>query len=242
MLRKSMSQLVSDLKMDTGLAFISLPFDDFENRIIDLIQTRTIPTFSIYQPFRTEVFIDLKELQCIKDEYTMSTYILPKVNGKDILYVEDVTLDKRIIGGSYYDPVGDLCLHSYGELMLAQAHANLISISAPTLHFQFEEPNKLHLYNISSMGDKLKLRVCLEHSDNLSSITKTSWNSFYKLALLDFQCFLYNSLKYFDGIESAHGTINLRTSEWESAFDKREDLLARWDDTYHLDGQQEYYL
>ena len=238
----NMSDLITDLKMDTGLAFISLPLENFDERIKELIQKRTLKTFNQYFPQRVSERVDLSQLYCIDDNYAHSMYELPQIRGRDVIGVEDVRLDTKSSNGGLWDPVADFHIGTYADMMMAQASADLVSLITPPFTFHFEHPNVLHLYNIGTVGHRLILEVLLAHPGNLSTIADTMQESFYELALLDFKRFCYNALKYFNEINTANGTINLRIDEWSNAESDRKDLLRDWDTKFHLDRKQVYYI
>ena len=56
-----------------------------------------------------------------------------------------------------------------------------------------------------------------------------------QLAMLDAKMFLYNTLKLYDGIPSAFGSIQLKVEELQGADSERTALLNQWNDTFHLD-------
>ena len=56
--------------------------------------------------------------------------------------------------------------------------------------------------------------------------------TFEALASLDVQIFLYNELKYFDGLETVFANIDLKMSEWQSAQDKRESMVEKFENQY----------
>ena len=49
---------------------------------------------------------------------------------------------------------------------------------------------------------------------------------FEQLAICDVAIFLYNHLKYFDGMESAFGNIDIKLGDLEKYVDKSEDVVA----------------
>lgn len=238
----NMSSLISDLKMDTGLAFISLPLENFDERIKDLIQKKTLRTFNQFFPQRVSEDVDLSNFLCIEDNYAHSVYEIPLIRGRKVIGVEDVKLNTKSSNGGLWDPVADFHIGTYADMMLAQASADLTSLITPPFTFHFEHPNVLHLYNIGTIGYQLTMEVLLAHPGNLSTIPYTSEESFYDLALLDFKAFCYNSLKHFNEIQTANGTINLRIDDWSNAESERKELIRDWESKFHLDRKPVYYI
>ena len=239
----NMSTLISRLKRDTGLSFISLPFDDFDDRIIEVIQDTTLRVFSQYFPQRATRDVNLSEWYQVSGDYGHCIYEVPLIEKREVIGIDDVRLNTRTSNEGYFDPQADFCIGTYTDMMLAQVNADLAAIVTPPFTFQFEEPTKLlHLYNLGSMGYLVTMDFLLKHANNLSTIPFTTEESFYELALLDFQAFLYESLKHFDEIETANGTIRLKTDEWQNAKSDRKELLRDWDTKFHFDRKPIYYI
>lgn len=238
----NLSSIISNLKMDTGLAFISLPIDDLDKRISDVIRDRTLNTFNQYFPERVTESMDLSNFLCISQDFSHSVFEIPEIRGRIVIGVEDIRVDSRSTNGGFFDPVSDFSIGTYSDMMMAQVSADLVSLAAPPVTFHFEHPNVLHVYNMGTIGYKILFDVLLGHSSNLSSIPFSVEESFYELALLDFKRFCYNSLKHFNEINTVNGTINLRIDDWANAESERKDLLRDWDTKFHLDRKQVYYI
>lgn len=241
----NLSSLISRLKRDTGLAFISLPFDNFDDRIKEVIEDTTLRVFSQYFPQRITKNIDLSQWHRVDDSHSYShvMYEVPLIDKREVVGIDDVKLNVVGDSDSFYDPQCDFSIGTYTEMMLAQATADLSSLISPAFTFQFDEPTKiLHLYNLGTMGYMVTIDFLLKHPSNLSTIPFTTEESFYELALLDFQAFLYESLKHFDKIETANGTIELKIDDWANAKSDRRELLRDWDTKFHLHRKPIYYI
>ena len=83
----------------------------------------------------------------------------------------------------------------------------------------------------------LDIEFNLQHADNLSTVKKTMYDSFYELAILDIKNFLFGALKHFRNIQTAYGTITLDIDDWASSANDRKDLLEKWRDVFHLEQQ-----
>ena len=120
-------------------------------------------------------------------------------------------------------------------MMMTQANANLASVAAPPITFKFEPPNVLYLYNVATAYGKMDLELALMHSDNLSTITQTSWESFYELALLDIKRFLFGMMKHYTDLQTAYGSFNLKIDDWSNAESERKEWIDRAREGYHLE-------
>lgn len=241
----NVSQLLTSIKMDLGIYGLRLPFDDPDATLMEVIKLKTIKTFSVYLPQVKLLRIDLKkDLECIKTDYTESIYIIPDLfAGREIMYIRNLMpRNKLITGNGYLSPMFDGSIDTFNSLMMVQANANLASIAAPPITFKFETPNKLYIYNVASSYGIVEIEFAVEHAENLSTIPTTAWESFYELALLDVKRFLYNTLKHYNELQTAYGTINLRIDEWSNAEDNRKDLIERMKDVYHLETEQLFII
>lgn len=239
----NISSLISRLKRDCGLSFISLPFEDFDDRIIEVIEDTTLKVFSQYFPQKITRDINLSDWYQVSSDYGHSIYEVPFIEKREVIGIDDVRLNTRTTNEGYFDPQCDFTIGTYTDMMLSQVSANLASLAMPPFTFQFEEPTKLlHLYNLGSVGYLVTMDILLKHANNLATIPFTVEESFYELALLDFQVFLYESLKHFDEIETANGTIKLRVDDWSNAKSDRKELLRDWDTKFHMDRKPIYYI
>lgn len=240
----NISQLITSIKMDLGIYGIKLPFDNPDEALMDVIRLKTLNTFSIFLPQTVELSIDLtKDFECIKEEYTESIYVIPNLFAdREILYVRKITPKSKLLGNGFISPTFDGSIETYNMLMMTQANANLASVAAPAITFKFDPPNKLHLYNMATAYGVVDIEFAIEHSPNLSTISKTSWETFYDLALLDIKRFLFNSMKHYTEIQSAYGNINLKIDEWSSAESDRRELVEKMRDLYHLEVEQYFVI
>lgn len=231
------SQLLTSLKMDLGIYGLRLPFDDPDKAIMDVINLKTIKSFSVFSPRLETINIDVgRDVEKIKEEYTESVFTIPnKYPDREILYVRRILPQSKLMGNGFISPVFDGSIETYLQLGMTQAQADLASLAAPPITFKFDPPNILHVYNLATYYGRLEVELAFEHAQNLSTIPQTSWESFYELALLDVKRFLYNSMKHYTEIQSAFGTIVLKIDDWQSAESDRKDLIERMKDVYHLD-------
>lgn len=232
----NLSELLTSIKMDVGIYGLALPFENPDKTLYDVIKLKTLKTFSPFCPQVMKFTLSLSEMVCKQSMYYESIYEIPPIFGeRNLLYIKKVTPKNKALGAGYAAPLFDSDIDTYSSLAMAQANANLISQAAPAVTFKFRPPNVLHLFYMATYFGEIDIEVCLEHAENLSTISPTSWESFYELALLDIKRFLYNTLKHYSEIQTAYGTINLKIDEWSSAESDRKDLIEKWRDIYHLD-------
>lgn len=238
------SQLLTSIKMDLGIYGLRLPFDNGDKALMDVIQLKSLKTFSVFYPQVKLISVDLaKDLQTIKSEYTESRYVLPDVYpGREILYIRRIEPKSKLLGNGFISPTFDGSIETYNMLMMTQANANLASVAAPPITFKFEPPNIMYLYNMATAYGMIDIELAFEHAENLSTIPQTAWESFYELTLLDVKRFLYNTMKHYTELQTAYGNINLRIDEWSNAESDRKELIEKWRDVYHLEAEQFFII
>ena len=62
--------------------------------------------------------------------------------------------------------------------------------------------------------------------------------TFEELAIADVAGYLYEFLKYFDGMETVYASIDLKLSEWESKASKREEIVNEIKESYVSAGNK----
>ena len=238
----NMTDLVSRIKRTLGLYVIATPFENVNELITDIIADTTLPVFSTYEPFRELFVCDVKDLQKIASCAEYQEFIIPELGGRKILFIESVRYDVTSTSGIGYWGGGTPFMsgNMMQRLAMTNAGAQLSNLAMPALTFHFTNPNKLRLYNLY-VSQKIIIEYAQVHDKTLGSIPDTASESFYKLALLDCKMGLYNTMKHYNELQTAHGTVNLKIDDWANAESDRESLLEKWDDTYHLDGKTQYF-
>lgn len=238
----NLSKMISSIKMDLGVYGMALPFDNPDEMFKEVMELKTLPVFSQFQPYYFTLRVDTKEMPIVENTYEYTTYELPDVFGdRDILFIRKKEEDYTDIVSSYgyIDSARAINSLNWGDMMMAQAEANLASLAMPSTTFEFVSPNMIKIYDKASLySNKIILQVALEHSKNLATIPKTSYNSFYTLLSLDIKMMLYNNLKHYNDMQTAYGSINLKIDDWANAESERNELIKQWEDTFHLDVAQ----
>ncbi len=233
----NMSELVTRIKLNLGLMSIATPFENINDTIKTIIETITIPDFSLYSPWKMSITIDLRNETTYDKEGERTTYILPDFKTHKLLYVTDVRYSEaNMTSVGWYDggglPIVDG--NMYQQAVLTNASSNLLKQMIPKVTYKFEHPNKLHLFNLVS-STTLVCDLAFEHDKSLMSIPNSTRKSFIDLAILDVKAGLYPTLKNYTSLQTAYGQIDLKLDNWENAESDRRELLDRWEDTYHLD-------
>ncbi len=195
-------------------------------------------------PFKETMHINMRDLELLEKESLYEKLLLPDFGAghRKLLYVFDVTYNNNNLSGLGYYGGGVPLLQGnlWNQTMLANAGSHLMNVMIPKMTFKFEPPRTLYVYNAYS-SCRLDIELGFEHDKTLASIPETSREEYLKLAILECKANLYPTLKHFNEINTAIGTINLKIDDWQDAESQLEQLLEKWDDTYHMDMKPIYY-
>lgn len=230
--------------MKLGLLNIATVFENLDETIVEILQEFTIPDFSVFNPVRDKITVNTTtDLQLIDKKDIYEEYLLPEFNTRKLLYVFDVNYDTSILSGLGYFAGGMPLMQGslVNQVMLSNAGASLMNTMIPKMTFEFTHPRSLKIYNAYS-STKIVIELGFEHDKTMASIPDTCRESFMKLALLDVKSNLYPTLKQYTEINTAIGNINLKIDDWANAESERNDLIKEWEDTYHLDLMNTYYI
>lgn len=243
----NMSNCISHLLMQLGLYNIVLPFTDengktkpTENVIRDVLTVVTIPIYSQFCPLIKEGTIALNKLKCVDKK--QSIYLLPAfLTLTPVMYINDVSMPFINNRGTYGDIAPAYGINRSVEgVITSQAYMMLAGQMRAEPTFELIKPNKVKLYGYPNC--ELTFSVACQHDPNGETIEDSCYDSFMELAMLDVKMFLYNNLKYFDGIPTAFGEIKLKIEDYQSAESDRNQLLDRWRDTFHVDMQWDKWM
>lgn len=236
----NMSKAISHIKMVLGLNAITLPFKDdnsfpvpTENIIREVLTTITIPIYSDYEPWIRKGDCDLKSLKCV--DQRNGIYLLPAwLTMTDVKYVSDISLPMHNYRGTFGDisPAYGINRSAQG-VVTSQAYMMLAGQMRAEPTFEYLGENKVKLYGYPRC--MLSFSVACEHDPNGESIPESCYSSFMELAILDVKMYLYNNLKYYKEIPSAHGGAKLEIEDFQGAEAERNTLLEKWGDTFHVD-------
>ena len=236
----NLSSLISRMKIDLGIYSIALPFD-VDNAIKDIIDVTTLSTYSQLFPAKDQVRITTNDLKKSQMNLEYTDVILPIPENEEVISVEDIQYDASDINGIGYYGAGMPIFspNMLNDLLVSNVGANLTDAMFPKPTWDFIYPRKLRIYSL--YGGTIIVTYLRTHDPSLSSIPESQSESFYSLALLDVKSGLYNIIKPYTEMETAHGRINLKIDDWENAASARADLVKEWTESYHLERKTIYY-
>ena len=244
------NHLLRNLKGDLGIFSTPLPFDDNEFYKL-IIEDRALPEFSAYMPYMKVVIMDIYT-DAVADREDPVNIDGDSVTINTLLRIPPI-LDQRILGVDYVRPHNRLSnlsmsssfetVQNYQDLAQAQSLADLSSLMIPPMTFEYRPPDKIRLYNNHTYTSKLEVRVKYEHHKELFTIKDSLRPAFYQFALLTAESWFYANMRNYPGFRTAYGEVEIKAmDEWSGARDKKEELCKEWDETYHLDQTNIFYI
>lgn len=238
----NLSEVMTRIKFKLGIMNIAAPVRNLDGMIATILKEITIPDFSIYQPDKMTIRLDVNKLEKIEDTCTYKTYLLPDFKSKKLLYVFNVYYDDSTLSGfgHYGGALPRVDGSMIGQIMLSNAAASMYSLMMPKMTFEYIHPRKIKIFN-QYTESQLVFDLGFQHDVSLASIPETCRTSFMELAMLDVKENLYPIFKNYNNLSTVYGNIDLKIENWENAESERKDLISRWDDVYHLDMTPMYY-
>lgn len=231
----NMAKAIRTIKRRLGILYFKLPIPDED--LIEVLEDDTLGVFSTYYPLYVPYVMNLNKCK-IDDRnniYKIDTRMLGE--GMDIITVEDINYDAYRSGL----PVGYTTdVFDYSTIT---AGMNLQAVMNNPITWDFIYPDKLKIDDELSgyVDGEVILSLGVKHNKSLASIPPGLEETFYRLALLDVQIFLYNNLKHFTGIDTTFGQIDLKIDEWSSADDDRINLINEWETEYLYNRKRRIY-
>ena len=239
------NRIIRRIKRDIGIYGIALPIENLDEEIMQIIEDTTLPVFSLYNPLTEIRPIDVTMLKRGTERADgCELFIIPPemIENRKLLYIKRVSYDETYMRANYYpNTIGFNSIDGLGDLLVANIGKNTIDQTVNSLTFHFEHPNKLYIYD-ALITSRLRMVACFEHDKSFASIPPTAEESFFKLAVLDVEAGLYQTVKHYNKLETPLGVIELNIDDWASAKEKRDELVKEWDEIWALDSVDlDYY-
>ena len=231
-----MTKLLNKIERRLGTQTLTLPAQINKDTWHSVIEEDTIPEFSRFFPNK---IISIIDNNCHKDDFYFIDKDVPE--GCTILGCGDIDwqsyrscdprFDKYGIDFSSYD--FNYNYFSIDDIAMSQVSADYISLFNLGIYPEFLAPNKVRLVSTNNCAVSryrpFPLVVFIEHNKDLSTISPTMMTLFEKLAICDVATMLYSSLKYYDGMDTAFGNLDLKLDTIQDYMNKREDVVEKMD-------------
>lgn len=241
-LSNNMSKLIDKIERRLGTRPLQLPEHLEKNKWAEIIIEDTLTTFSRYFPNKIKYEVNTARDRVKGDYCLIDENIIP--GDIEILGIRDICWDEFTSNSNTMtsqQPYGmyDYFSPGYGleDMAMIQMRADQVSLFDNGIYVEFEYPNKIRLK--SSTGAVLNrslpnfnVDLLIKHSPNLNTIAPTKMETLEELAKIDVANFLFQELKYFDGLETVYANIDLKLSQLENEASRRQELIDRLNDGY----------
>lgn len=236
-----MNALLNKIERRLGVKQLNLPdYLSKDKWAEEVIENETLDTFSRYFPNSMHIVLDLSQRK--KDGYYLIDEYVP--DGVEILGVRDIdwslfSKDSLRLQEAQGYGTYDFMTNNYGldDIALLQMRADHMSLFNNQIYVDYKPPNMIKLSTITgadiTRGMKsFPIEILIKHASNLMTIPPTMMEIFEELAEADVAKFLYENLKYYDGLETVYANIDIKVSDLENKASKREDIVQRLDEAH----------
>lgn len=246
-LANDMSELIKKIERRLGLLIVEprLPEALKKDQWADVIMTDTMVTFSRFYPNKFPLVISEETCDTKVENGTTWYYIKDEVlDGLKLLGIMDIdwtdhtaanaSLGATSLGGGYYYPANACMTATFESMLSLQSAADMSSLYNRGLYIDFQYPNRFCLKGVGNTNYDLKsfVVVLLVQHCSLMTISPTKMEIFERLAQADVSNFLYQNLKYFDGLETIFVNVDLKLSELQDEANKRESVIETLENSY----------
>ena len=217
---------------------LNLPPELSKDEWANVIDEDTLSTYSRYFPNDILYFLDTDTPK--KNGWYLID--VEKINSAEIISVGDIdfsVLSKTSIYGSVQYGFLDTIATSYGidDVFRFQGLSDLTSIFQNNLYLEFKAPNMVRITDSVNIDNIKSLRTVpihlfTKHPKNLMTLSQTQMETFEQLAIADVASFLYENLKYFDGLENVYANIDLKMQDLQEKANRRDEIVQKLDDAH----------
>lgn len=235
-LSNNMTLLLNKLERRLGTRQLNLPDFLKKDKWVEVIKEDSLVTFSRYFPNKIKYVLDRNKMKngyYLIDEDLLGDDIV--ILGVRDLSWDDMSIDCGYLNGEQYS-VYDYFANPYNfeDIAMIQMRADHSSLFNNGLYLDFIPPNKIQVKSCVAMNvvfPRLVVDLLIQHND-INTISPTKMEIFEELAKADVARFLYNELKYYDGLETVYASIDIKLSDLQDAASRREDVIEKLKESY----------
>ena len=249
-LLNSMTDLINRIEDRIGLRMVNLPSAIDKHYWPTIIKRDTLKTFSIFFPHKTTVYIDTRNPKYrTRSGWYLVTDFMTK--GQTLISIGDISWSQfshyacgeMSLGLGVYDYVGNN--FSLDDVGLLQMRADHTSVFQNSIFVVTERPNRVRFQTVNNRDitryiSVIPLDIMVKNYDDLSTISPGMSEDFDDLACCDIALFLYNQLKFFDGIETVFTNVDLHMDELRDWMGRRPDVVQKLRDNNVSAGNKAY--
>ena len=236
-----MNNLLGKIERRLGTRQLNLPeYLSKDKWAEEVIANETLDTFSRYFPNSMHITLNLSQRK--KDGfYLLDEYIPDSV---EIIGVRDIdwslfSRDSLRLQEAQGYGTYDFMTNAYGldDIMILQMRADHMSLFNNQIFVEYKPPNMIKLSTVTGADitrgmNSFPIEVLIKHATNLMTIPATMMETFEDLAEADVARFLYENLKYYDGLETVYTNIDMKISDLQDRASRREDIVQKLEDYY----------
>lgn len=242
MISNRMNKLLDKLERRLGTRQLNLPdYLQKDKWAVNVIHNETLDTFSRYFPNAMQIKLNLaqrnKDGYYLLDEYVSEGVEIIGVRDIDwSLFSQDSLRLQEAMGYGTYD----FMANGYGmnDIALLQMRADHMSLFNNQIFVEFKPPNMIKLSTVTGSdvtrygNTSFPVTVFIKHAPNLMTIPPTMMEIFEELAEADVARYLYEELKYYDGLETVYANIDIKMGDFQDKASKRDDIVQRLDEAH----------
>jgi len=230
----NMTDLLNRIEDRLGVKLVNLPTAIAKPYWPTIIKRDTLKTFSVFFPVKRTIYVETRKHD--KAGWYLITDFIPK--GLVIQSVCDINWSEfshyaageMTYGLGVYDYMGSG--FNLDDVGLLQMRADHTSVFQNSIFLKFERPNRVRFQTVNGRDITkymavIPVEIMVKNFDDLSTISPGMSEDFDDLACCDIAIFLYNQLKFFDGIETVFTNVDLKMNYLEDWANKRADVVQR---------------
>lgn len=235
-----MSDLVNKIERRLGTKPLNLPDHLCKDKWPEVIINDSLSTFSRYIPNSMHIVMDLTQRK--RDGYYVIDKYIPE--GVEVLGIRDIdwslfSRDSLRLQEAQGYGTYDFMTNNYGldDIALLQMRADHMSLFNNQIFVDYKAPNMIKISCVTGADVTRNMRtfpieIFIKHAPNLMTIPPTMMETFEKLAIADVATFLYEELKYFDGLETVYASMELKLQDLESKASTRDEIVQYLDEVH----------
>ena len=239
--------LLNKIERKLGMTMLlpHLPENLNKDSWLNVIKEDSLVTFSRFFPHRFKMIINDQSCNKREDEQGKLWYYIKdeflqgaKLLGAYDIDWQDTSSNNAGLGassiGNYFYPSYNCPVATLESVIGLQMAADMSSLYNRGIYIDFQYPNRFCLKGIGNLNYDLNsfTLILLVQHENLSTISPTKMETFEKLATCDVANFLYQNLKYVDGLETAFISIDLKLNQLEEWANKRDSIIEELDNAH----------
>ena len=211
-------------------------------QLVKLINRRTLKTFSTYIPCKYLLYLNLADRNNVipnpHDRVGVEYYLNDDTLNKFQLPIKEL-IRVNYINTSAVDPYDPRSADYFSwvntnrqnltldSLLMGSEYTYNRTLTDFAVPFKkYEELRGSHILYLKNYFFDGTLEITVKTDwPNVVSIPEEYREIFIKLSVLDIKIRLYNELKYLEDVVTPAGNLNLKVSDWDSAYRDREDYL-----------------